>query len=415
LNTVVSHKDHKDDRQEYERRRREAAVRRSSLAEAKAREEQAVRDALSKRASRPASSRGGDSGDADVVFRVAPRLAAEPHATAVRRLLRLPAIRRVADWSPRGKGRDTLFRSLGEHRLAKYPVPALFWAGFFDVDVERFAPMVAHVAAGGSLFQYVTATGFPVPLTRRMCHELLSMPSGGSLLQAIRRVQVRSTGGDDRLLQAWMSTREARSVGNRADEAFWSTVLAWLSRADSVAPSEVAPLVDYIGHRRRQDDRFSVSGRSTLAMTRAMNEWHRELAVEKVIHGLAFEPSGYTSIELDRSVRGRHGGWENRIWRVDEVLSTKELAAEGRRMNHCVYSYAWSIQKGQSSIWSMTLEDGKGETGRWAMLTIEVRRDLGRVVQARGRFNRPATTEEHGVLLAWAGKNGLEVSLGNGG
>jgi hypothetical protein len=150
-------------------------------------------------------------------------------------------------------------------------------------------------------------------------------------------------------------------------------------------------------------------------MTRAMNEWHRELAVAKVIHGVAFEPSGYASIELDRSARGRDGGWETRIWRVDEVLSTKELAAEGRRMNHCVYSYAWSIQKGQSSIWSMTLEDGKGETGRWAMLTIELRRDLRRVVQAHGRFNRPATTEERGVLLAWAGKNGLAVSLGGWG
>jgi hypothetical protein len=103
------------------------------------------------------------------------------------------------------------------------------------------------------------------------------------------------------------------------------------------------------------------------------------------------------------------------VRRVEEVCSTEELAAEGRRMNHCVHSYVWSIQKGQTSIWSMTLEDGKGETGRWAMLTIEVRMDLRRVVQARGRFNRSATSEEHAILLAWAGRNGLEVSLGSWG
>jgi hypothetical protein len=103
---------------------------------------------------------------------------------------------------------------------------------------------------------------------------------------------------------------------------------------------------------------------------------------------------------------------EAREWHAGSDL---ELAAEGRRMNHCVYSYVWSIQKGQTSIWSMMLEDGKGATGRWAMLTIEVRNDLRRVVQARGRFNRPATSEEHGVLLAWAGQNGLEVSLGRWG
>jgi hypothetical protein len=411
----VNHKRPEHTRQQYERQRREAAARRSSLAEAKAREEQAVRDALSKSASQQASSRRGNSNEGEIVFRRAPRLTTEPYAAAVQRLLQLPATRRTADWSPRGRGRETLFRSLGEHLLAKYPVPALLWAGLFEVDAARFAPMIAHVAGGGSLFQHVTETGFPVPLTRRMCHELLSMASGGSLLHAIRKVQVRSAGGDDRLFRSWMSTREARSLGSRADETFWSTVIVWFSRADSVAPSQIGPLVDYIAHRRRLDDRFSLSGRSVLAMTRGMNEWHRELAAEKIVHGVAFEPSGYAPIELDRSARGRDGGWEKRIWRVDEVRSTKELAAEGRRMNHCVYSYVWSIQKGQSSIWSMTLEDGKGETGRWAMLTIEVRRDLGRVVQARGRFNRPATTEEHGILLAWAGKNGLDVSLGSWG
>jgi len=134
-----------------------------------------------------------------------------------------------------------------------------------------------------------------------------------------------------------------------------------------------------------------------------MVEWHRELATEKVVHGVVFEPSGYAALELDRSARDRNGEFQRRIWHVDEVCTSKELAAEGRRMNHCVYSYVWSIQKGQTSIWSMTLEDGKGETGRWAMLTIEVRKDLRRVVQARGRFNRSATSEEHGILVAWAG------------
>jgi hypothetical protein len=319
------------------------------------------------------------------------------------------------DWAPSGKGRQRLFRSLGEHALAKYPVPALLWEGFFDADADKFAPLIAHVAAGGSLFEFVTKTGFPVSLTRRMCHELLSMPSGGSLLAAIRRIQVRFAGGSDRLYQAWMATRDARALGEREDEAFWATVIAWFARANAIDPSQVAPLVDYIGHRRRQDGAFSMSGRTPLALTRGLNEWHRELAVDKVVHGVVFEPSGYAPLELDRSVRDRDGAFQRRIWRVEEVRTSKDLAAEGRRMNHCVYSYMWCVQKGQTSIWSMTLEDGTGETGRWAMLTLEVRKDLRRVVQARGRFNRLATSEEHGILVAWAGRNGLEVSLGRWG
>jgi hypothetical protein len=59
----------------------------------------------------------------------------------------------------------------------------------------------------------------------------------------------------------------------------------------------------------------------------------------------------------------------------------------------------------------MTLEDGRGATGTWAMLTIEVRNELRRVVQARGRFNRQPTSAEHHVLTRWAGVNRLTMAL----
>jgi hypothetical protein len=62
----------------------------------------------------------------------------------------------------------------------------------------------------------------------------------------------------------------------------------------------------------------------------------------------------------------------------------------------------------------LTLEEGRGdsrETSLWAMLTIEVRNAERRIVQARGRFNRPATSAEHQILVRWAGVNGLTVCV----
>jgi PcfJ-like protein len=392
-------------RQQYERRRRAAAVAKTSLAEQQTRNEEAARVALSKYASRRAALAEGARATADAVFERAPRLAIEPYAAAVR-LLTKTSTRPVGDWCPRGKGRDTLFRSLAEHLLAKFPVPAVLWDGFFDASASGFAPLVANVAGGGSLFAFVTDTGFPIKLTRRMCHELLSTPSCGSLLRAIRRVQVKFAGGDDRLFRAWLGTQVAQSVGTEDDEIFWSRVLSWLARDGTLDPAELSPLVDYLGDRRRQDAAFSVSGRSLAAVTRAMNEWHRGLAREKVVRDELLPPSGYAAIVVDRS-----GHLGRRVWRVREVTSTRELADEGLRMNHCVYSYLGSIQKGFTSIWMMTLEDGSGPTGSWAMLTVEVRRDLRRIVQARGRFNRPATSEELGILHAWATRNALDISL----
>jgi hypothetical protein len=128
----------------------------------------------------------------------------------------------------------------------------------------------------------------------------------------------------------------------------------------------------------------------------------------------AYAPSGFKEATFDLSERSRDGEVKKQIWRIEEVLTGKELAAEGRRMGHCVYSYAWAIERRQTSIWTMTLEDGQGTTGRWAMLTIEVRNESRAVVQARGRFNRAATSAEHRILVRWAGQNGLSVNSGIG-
>jgi hypothetical protein len=401
-------------RQEYERRRAEAAMRRKHHARAKSERDEGVQRALARYASKPPAPRAYDGGG-QVVFERAPRLAVQPYTRGIEQMLKLPAIRPVNEWTPRGKGRETLFRSLCDHLLAKYPVPAILWSGFLESRPEPFVPLVAHVAQGGSLFAYVKEAAFAVPLTRRMCHDVLTTPSSGTLLAAIRRAEVRSVGGDERLAQAWLATQVAQSLGRGDDEAFWLTVLEWFAKVPGWKPSQVAPLVDYIGHRRGEDGRFSMRGRSLQAMTRAMSTWHRELAHLRVVRAAIFETSGFKSAKIDRSERGRDGQLQRRIWRVDEILSTQRLAGEGRRMNHCVYSYAAAIERKQTSIWSMTLEDGRGETGRWAVLTIEVRNALRRVVQARGRFNRTATSEEHAILMRWAGMNGLEISLGRWG
>jgi len=52
------------------------------------------------------------------------------------------------------------------------------------------------------------------------------------------------------------------------------------------------------------------------------------------------------------------------------------------------------------------------ETGNWHMVTLEVRNDLERVVQARGRSNRAITSRELAIVKLWAGANDLAVTLG---
>lgn len=340
-----------------------------------------------------------------VVAEKAPRLITEELLERLELMARTPWVRPPSAWLPEGKGRERLFRSLAEHVLARYRMPSLLWSAFAaGEDREALVAVTVHVASGGSLYDAVRTGLMPVPLTRRMCHEVLS-GAAPTLLEAVRKAQLKAAGGDLRLLHAWLATRAGRRLHDRAGEEFWQTVLAWFCANPMLPHSEVAPLADYIAFRRGQEAGFSMKGRSVLALLRAMRAWHGELARAQATRGRVFAPSGLEAMDLDRSRRDTHGSQIVEVWHFREVLDAKTLADEGRAMGHCVYSYASSIEKGECSIWTLSLED---DTGHWRRLTIEIRDR--QIVQARGRFNKPAEARDHVALRAWAGRNRLGLA-----
>jgi hypothetical protein len=346
-----------------------------------------------------------------VVADRAPRMLDADMLGAIRLVARAGWVRPTATWRADGKSTARLFRSLAEHLLARYRVPAFVWNAFVaGDDAPILAPVVVHVAAGGSLYDAVKSGLMPVPLTRAMCHALLSSGGEASFLDAVRKVQVQAAGGDGRLFRAWTATAAGRRLHARADEVFWGTVLAWFCANPMLPFSEVGPLVDYIAHRRAQSPGFSMKGRGALALLRGMREWHGELAKARDVAGRVFAPSGFAPMDLDRSRRDALGNTRAvEVWHVREILDARTLADEGRAMGHCVYSYARAIETGLCAIWTLTL---RNDTGHWRRLTIEVRPSLRQIVQARGRFNARAEPRDLLALEAWATRNRLTLSLG---
>jgi hypothetical protein len=340
-----------------------------------------------------------------VVSNKAPRLIEPTTIAALRQLAGLPFVRPIAAWKPKGKGRETLFRGLCAHLLATFPMPPFLWSAFFEPDAQAFGPFVAHVAKGGSAQAGVKAGLLPVPLTRKMCHDLLQTPADVSFFKALRRTEVRAGGGDLRFLGTWMGTQAGRRLHSAADEAFWATVIEWFAKNPMADPNQVGPLVDFIAHRRQQDAEFSMKGRGILAMLRAMAEWHGQLAEAKVVYGVIFGASGFRPFALERSARDPSGNYVTEAWKVEEILSSRRLAEEGRALSHCVYSYASSVEQGHTSIWSLSLDGQK-------LVTVEVRNQARRVVQVRGKFNRAASSREFAIIAQWAGASGLQLDLG---
>lgn len=338
---------------------------------------------------------------------------------ALRLLGTVPHLRPLNEWKPRGKGRASIFRSLCEHLLARYPTPPFLWSVFDDEpNATTLVPLIAAIAAGGSLFQLCKAGGLPFELTRVQCADFLKSNTSFGVLAALRRVQVKAAGGDQRLFEVWRSLPRNRELASPTLEAFGVTVLGLLARNPLLDRERIGPLCDYVCHRQRFVPGFSLKGRSIEALLRDMDGWHRRLNASKAeAHRapVAFEPSGFKGYKVEKADTGGPVGKngfsaEPRIWTVQEILSSTELRHEGQTLHHCVYSYADPVIARQTSIWSLLLTGPAGTSEK--LVTLEVSNGTRSIVQARGKHNRLTTAQEDKVVLGWATRNGLTVQYG---
>jgi len=330
----------------------------------------------------------------------APKIIAPEFMKPLMNLDRFTWVRKPEDWEPEGKSRDTVFRSLVEHLLSEFKTPRFLWTAFFSTDDEKLTPIVDYVAKGGSLYDKVKSGELPVPLTRKMCHEFLQTTTDYTFMSGLRRTQIRTYGGGPQLFHAWMHDMGSR-LRNSTDEEFWATVMQFFAKNPLIDYSQVGPLIDYIEHRRHQDPTFSMKGRTVIALMRGMHEWHGDLAKEKAIKGKVFEPSGFDAGSFDRTYQERTG--KIRIhWTINEILTSKELAEEGRVLKHCVYSYAYRIGPKTNSIWSMRGNDER-------VMTIQVDNLAEAIVQYRGRFNALPDARSFQIMKEWADANRLKI------
>ncbi len=319
-------------------------------------------------------------------------------------VLKYGTLRPLSEWKPKGKGANSLYRSLASHLLVEYPVPAFLYGllktATTNNNVTWRADLFVHLARGGSMYKAVKSGQFPIPLTKRMCHLFMQAPASSGVIESARRAQITVFGGDRRLIQTFLATRWG--TDHFAFEPFVATVFQWFCNHSMIDPAQVGPLFDYINHCRGEDVRFSMKGRSPLALMRGMEEWHGELHKSRKLNGLPFDPSGFSNGEWEGKKRLPNGNSVNSIWTCREILGSKELAMEGRTLKHCVYSYGRSIQSGQMSIWSLRQDDKR-------RVTVSVWNKNKTVGEARGKLNKMPSSKEKVFIQRWAALNNLII------
>jgi hypothetical protein len=362
-----------------------------------------------------------------IIEKKAPRLFDSDYINQLHLVSLLEYQRPIADWEPRGKGKTTIFNSLCDHLLAKFPTPLFIWSAFWELDVVdvvkklsdrkvkpdiegRYVDIecspiiqaVIRIARGESFSKMCKSGDFPVALTNKQCHQFLASNSESTFLSALRRTQIQTWGGDNRLLRVLINRETGRRLAGIVDEMFLDSVIAWFSKNPMLDLEQFSPIMDFIWTKRFEDKKFSMKGRSAMAIMRAMEDWHQDLAKRKIVHGKEYKSSGFKSGHYEFNRREPFGNYVQFIYDITEILDSKTLHAEGKAQRHCVLSYSNSIEQGYCSIWSMKLN---GERA----ITIEVRSRS--IVQARGHCNRKVSSEEFKILQRWATENGFEIQL----
>jgi hypothetical protein len=313
-------------------------------------------------------------------------------------------LRPVEAWRPVSRNPTRQFEHLANHLFAFYSVPCSLKSAWFEADPAEAAiqqEWYVHLGAGGSM----RAIGnLPFRMTKRALHLFASSPSHLKPLEALRWAQIGAIEPDlSRKIMYDLACNEYIRDREHADfwstvvhfvvnnpmlersyigpiigtplgasfehEPFWASVIQFLVRHPMLDPDLIGPIVDFIqaqkleaqeralpgGGVERGDPpppNFSMKSRSLPKLLCHVEEWHEQLARDtRVYTGRNWAPSGIGSLEwqdpeYDPPLR----------WTVHEILEGRELIVEGKRMNHCVASYANNCQRGNTSIWSMQVD-----------------------------------------------------------
>ena len=318
-------------------------------------------------------------------------------------------IRPFQSWHPKSHSPHRQLSELLRHCYALYPVPR-----FMDDAFSNFAWRLGgekkewfkHVGAG---YNMRTAKSLPIPLTKKMAHYFLMAPHHYSIEEAFVSAQVRAVGGGrqlvSRLCKIFVYDFEYWSRFVK-DNAFWLNVIRFLKANPKLDGSHVELIVDYIYDQKYENARdpidFSMKGRTADALLRAAETWKQDL---DGIREKQWPPSGIGGFlfqEVDVDTCSLKSG------SIRELLSTKELVAEGHLMRHCLkenFSYAKSCYERKLSIWTMEMREETSKCDK--ILTIAVSLKENPKIIEVASHNRCLTAEELFLVEAWADQEGI--------
>lgn len=320
------------------------------------------------------------------------------------------------------------WRGLVRHLLASSPLPRFFesaWLTFGTLDhLER--SWYCHAGRGKSMR---TAPGMPPSVSSRALHLAMQCGPDVTIRQAIRLGQLRACAASPALTAEVLTSRMIHDFSN---DAVWSILIQKVAAAPHAASGTFGIIADTLvdtikreGLRRaaallrlplQELFRYSVRWWEAVAHSVAASGWTpRKMDIHQ--SACRWDLSGLSSAVwppldgIDASVEIRASCHDKTVWMFRELASQVELLLEGRSLRHCVATYRKKCESGVSSIFSLRCQDREQPgTAPVSQVTLEIHRARRRIVQIRGKWNRPPTPLERELISQWATLQNLTLA-----
>jgi hypothetical protein len=316
-------------------------------------------------------------------------------------------VRDPLEWTPKSYNLDRQIIDFVRWLYCLYQTP-LFMFEFFKRDLrpawrrihrsdnQKILRLIYFdwflvIAQGGSFAKMAKDI-----FSKKEAHWFLNAPTTNSLEENIWWAKCRTVELDPSLTNNIVK-RLFRMLP--VEDKFWSSLIIFLKKEeDDLDLESLSDIMDYLKATHYNNQNFSLKGRTFGSLIKLSNDWHRDQQMVKF---------GSANLYWD-GLDIPDWRWRNKkeeiTWEVRQLHTSKQLMNEGRRMKHCVASYAQRCVQGHSAIFSLTSDDGTNRPEK--EVTIELT-NMKRLIQARGRFNKPPSNAAQKVLNKWYAANNI--------
>ena len=328
--------------------------------------------------------------------------------------------RPILEWEPRTRNAARQFSALARYLFAQYKVPVFMDSVWCQDDIKAQRWFI-HIGEGKNIR---TAYSLPIRMTKKMAHYFIQAPADYEINAAFRWAQIHALGGNKKIADAIAGTQLTRRF---SDNEFCLSVMRFFIHNPMLDISQYNPIIDYIWNQKYENrivfiergiareegpaqPNFSMHGRTPETLLNQVEIWHRQLGIESRGGDLQWIKSEYMDY---KTIEGREKNHDMKVWTISELLSSNELIAEGRKLSHCVASYARTCFTGKTTIWTMEVQNcfyGNNNQMREKQLTIELHTLSKTIRQIRGLRNRLANSDEMEIIYRWAKKQGFAIA-----